>query len=105
MLDVSSQLVLLLLCSCAASTPHSVVPPIPKAPSTLLQKDLDLGPDDACDAHYALARVHNGEKLRGSSCSLESPGPLTIHIHTEVYMEYSECLPTLFNSCSSTRPG
>jgi hypothetical protein len=38
-----------------------------------------------------------GEKqIRGSGGSLEPPGPLPMHLHT-VYMEYSECLPTLLN--------
>jgi hypothetical protein len=42
-------------------------------------------------------QVHTGGKqMRGPGGSLEPPGPLPTHLHT-VYMEYSECLPTLLN--------
>ena len=36
------------------------------------------------------------QQIRGLGGSLEPPGPLPMHLHT-VYMEYSECLPTLLN--------
>jgi hypothetical protein len=36
------------------------------------------------------------KQIRGLGGSLEPPGLLPMHLHT-VYMEYSECLPTLLN--------
>ena len=36
------------------------------------------------------------KEIGGSGGSLEPPGPLPTHLHT-VYMEYSECVPTLVN--------
>jgi hypothetical protein len=43
------------------------------------------------------AVVRGGEQhIGGAWCSLEPPGPLLMHLHT-VYMECSECPPTLLN--------
>ena len=58
------------------------------------------GPSPA-GLHRHVQRLAAGARVReqqigGSGGSLEPPGPLPTHLHN-VYMEYSECLPTRLN--------